>query len=60
METIWRVERNTGSRAFLICMDLRKEVRRLRHMTRHGFFILLAPRTLVGEETLRSVFKLWR
>ena len=28
MDTVWRVERNTGSRAFLICMDLKKEVRR--------------------------------
>jgi len=59
METIWRVERNTGSRAFLMCMDLRKEVRRPQYMTRYGFFSLLAPRALVSEETLRNLFKLW-
>lgn len=60
METVWIVERNTGSRAFLIFMDLRKEVRRPECMTRHGFFNLLAPRALIGDEALQALFRLWR
>ena len=59
MEAIWKVERNTGSRAFLTCLDLRKEVRRPRYMTRYGFFSLLAPRAFVSDEALRNLVKLW-
>jgi hypothetical protein len=59
MATMWTVERNTGSRAYLVSMDLRKEIRRPQRMTRHGFFCLLAPGSLIGEETLGTLFALW-
>jgi hypothetical protein len=59
METVWRVELNTGSPAFFICIGLRKEVRRPQCMTRYGFFSLLAPRALISEKILQNLSKLW-
>ena len=57
MATIWTVERNTGSRAYLIFESLRKAVWRPQTMSRMQFFALLAPGRHVDEGTLRDMFK---
>jgi hypothetical protein len=56
MEQIWRIERNTGSRAFITIGSFMKVVWRPQTMSRHYFSTLLVPGSDVDEQSLR--FKL--
>jgi hypothetical protein len=58
MSRVWRVERNTGSRAFLIFMAVRKEVWRPQTISREDFFNVLAPGTSVEESMVQRVLGL--
>jgi hypothetical protein len=56
MNRIWRVDRNTGARAYIVHLDMRKEIWRPQSMSRHDFFRLLAPGVQMDEDSLRRVF----
>jgi hypothetical protein len=56
MSTIWRVERNTGSRAYLIFMRMRKVVWRPQTMSREDFFAVLAPGVSIEDSIAESIF----
>jgi len=57
MDKLWKVERNDGSHAHLTFGTLIRHIERPPIMSRTEFFILLAPRSSVKEDTLRARLK---
>jgi hypothetical protein len=56
MSIFWVVDRNTGSRAFITSLSLRKEVWRPQTMSREDFFASLAPGSSVEQGALIRKF----
>jgi hypothetical protein len=56
INTVWKVEHNTGSAAILINRGGRKEVMRPNTMSRQMFLRLLAPGKFIDEDKLRIRF----
>jgi|HubBroStandDraft_1064217.scaffolds.fasta_scaffold1946189_1 hypothetical protein len=59
MKETWKIERNTGSRAFIATGSLIKVVWRPQTMSRHDFSSLLVPGSEVDERVLRLTLEQW-
>jgi hypothetical protein len=57
MEAVWTVERNTGSLAHLVNGKGTKQVERPQAMSRQEFFSLLAPGSIVEDDSLSILWK---
>jgi len=51
----WRIHKNTGTIAYLIQEDRKKEVYRPESLTRQEFFLWLHPGKWVNESDLKNV-----
>jgi hypothetical protein len=60
INTVWKVEHNTGSVAILVAREGRREVLRPVIMNRHTFLTSLAPGRFVDEAKLRIKFDVLR
>jgi len=56
MNKIWKVERNTGSVAYLVDEHTTVQVKRPDTMSRQAFFEMHAPGNRIHDEALRSKF----
>jgi hypothetical protein len=55
VSTMWCIHKNTGTVAYLIQDDRKKEVYRPESLTRHDFFLWLHPGNWVDESDLKNV-----
>ena len=57
---VWKVERNSGARAGLIAEGIRKQLWRPLTMSKEEFYRWLPEGSVIQDQTIEKVLKIWR